>query len=75
VHNGTHVALKPSEWFTIELIARGKRIATKVDDQMTADVIDRDEKHRAGYCGLRLLNPSTFLRIRKLEVRELTSEE
>jgi serine/threonine protein kinase len=59
------------EWFTLELIARGNHITTKVNGTRTADCEDSLAKYAAGHLALQVFNSRTVVQFRKIEIKEL----
>jgi formylglycine-generating enzyme required for sulfatase activity len=59
------------EWFTLELIARGKYIITKVNGKIAVDYADADPNPRKGHIALQQFSPGTFVEFKKIEIKEL----
>ncbi|MCE9525213.1 MAG: protein kinase [Planctomycetales bacterium] len=59
------------EWFTLEIIARGNHLVTKVNGTQTAECDDPGSRFHAGCIALQVLNPQTIVQFRKIEIREL----
>jgi serine/threonine protein kinase len=61
------------EWFTLEIIARGNHLVTKVNGAQTAKCDDPESRFHAGSIALQVLNPQTIVQFRKIEIKELSS--
>jgi serine/threonine-protein kinase len=66
-------AAKPGQWLTLEVIAVGAQVLTKIDGKPTAHLhhLPRDK----GYVVLQALGPDASVRFRKVEIMELTAGE
>jgi hypothetical protein len=64
------VPLKGGDWFTLEILAEGKRLRVVVNGETVSEHEDRDELFSAGRFGL-YCQGNTELRFRKMELREL----
>ena len=62
---------KPSEWFTLEVIADGNRRIEKYNGKIILDVEDLEPKFRKGHLVLRQLNDNVTTLFRKIEIKEL----
>ena len=61
----------PGDWFTLEVIARGKHLEIKVNG---GTVATRDDSHfDKGHIALQQLEPQTVVEFRKIEIQELAS--
>lgn len=58
-------------WFTQEVIARGNRIIIKVNGESVVDHVDRDWTWRRGHLALQVMEPTTLVEFRRVEVKEL----
>jgi uncharacterized protein (TIGR03067 family) len=68
---GTAFTVKPDEWFTLEVIADGNRLVTRVNGVTT---VERDELLGAfskGHIALQVWKPDTVIKVRRIEVKEL----
>jgi serine/threonine protein kinase len=63
--------IKPDTWFTLEVIARGNRIVTKVDGRTVLDWVDGQKRHTKGHFALQVFHANTVVEFRKVEVKEL----
>jgi hypothetical protein len=63
--------VKPDEWFTQEVIARGNHIIIKVNGEKTVDFVDTDNTYTKGHFALQQHNLGSEVRFRKIEVKEL----
>jgi formylglycine-generating enzyme required for sulfatase activity len=70
LHEEKRGLLKPDEWTRVEVIAVGRRLTVKVDGVTTADLEDAD--HARGHIGLQVRGSPGTVRVRKIEVRELS---
>ncbi|GEM_PF-3318630 len=64
--------IQPDTWFTVDIIAQGNHIVTKINGQTTADV--HDDTNRKGDIELQvwqLKAGDTFAQFRKIEIKEL----
>jgi hypothetical protein len=62
---------KPDVWFTLEIIADGGHLVTKVNDQTTVDFIDKPVGYAKGHIILQQYTPTTIVKFRKIEIKEL----
>ncbi len=69
----TDSGIRPDVWFTMEVIARGRRIIIEVDGKEVVDWTDPDPEvgGRAGPIGLLNGTPGTEIAVRKIEIKEL----
>ena len=72
---GPHVAIstlavRPFEWCTLEVIARGNHLVIKVNDTTTADYTDTKRLFSTGHIALQQNGPSTVVEFRKIELNE-----
>jgi hypothetical protein len=63
-------AVSLSEFFTLEVIARGNHIVIKVNGQTTADYTDTQRRHSRGHIALQQYG-STSVEFRTIEIKEL----
>ncbi|HEY7426986.1 MAG TPA: family 16 glycoside hydrolase, partial [Gemmataceae bacterium] len=66
--------VKPDEWFTQEVIARGNHIIIKVNDKTTVDFVDRNNTYTKGHFALQQHDLATVVKFRKIEVKELPAK-
>lgn len=71
LHSEKRELIQPDTWFTIDVIAQGSRIITKINGQTTADVTD--DKHQRGRFEFQLYDGDTVLHIKKIEIKEFSS--
>lgn len=65
-----------NEWFTLDLIARGRTITIQVDGRLTSEYVDNTrERFDTGHIALEKFGPDTGVAFRKIELRELTGPE
>jgi formylglycine-generating enzyme required for sulfatase activity/uncharacterized membrane protein len=63
---------KPGEWFTLDVIARGKHLETFVNGQKVVDFVDSVENNvTAGCLRLSAIGDKAELHVKKLEIIEL----
>ncbi len=67
--------VKPDEWFTQEVIARGNHIVIKVNGKTTVDYVDPKNTYEKGHFALQGHDPGTVVKFRKIEVIELPAEK
>jgi hypothetical protein len=67
--------VKPDEWFTQEVIARGNHIIIKVNGKKTVDFVDEKNTYKKGHFALQQHNLGSEVRVRKIEVKELPASE
>ncbi len=67
--------VKPDEWFTQEVIAKGNHIVIKVNDKTTVDFVDENNNYSKGHFALQGHDPGTVVKYRKVEVIELPSKK
>jgi formylglycine-generating enzyme required for sulfatase activity len=62
-------------WITLEIIARGKRVITKVDGQQATDVELPDPVQQKGHVALQVhITPDTVVQFKSIEIKELTPQ-
>jgi hypothetical protein len=67
--------VKPDEWFTQEVIAKGNHITIKVNGKTTVDdFVDEKNRHTKGHFAIQQHDPGTVIKVRKVEVMELPSK-
>jgi hypothetical protein len=71
----TKQLVKPNEWFTQEVIARGNHIVIKVNGEKTVDYVDEKNTFKKGHFALQGHDPGTVVKFRKIEVIELPAEK
>jgi hypothetical protein len=69
------VLVKPNEWFTQEVIARGNHIVIKVNDKTTVDFVDEHNNFTKGHFALQQHDPGSTVKFRKIEVIELPADK
>jgi tRNA A-37 threonylcarbamoyl transferase component Bud32 len=67
----TEQLVPPWEWFTLELTADGYRFVIKVNGKQTVDFTDRDRTYHRGHLALQVLEQSTVVEFRRIEIKEL----
>jgi hypothetical protein len=65
------VLVKPDEWFTYEVIAKGNHIVIKVNGKTTVDFHDENNTYTKGRFAFQQHNDGSVVKIRKVEVKEL----
>jgi hypothetical protein len=67
--------VKPDEWFTQEVIAKGNHIIIKVNGKTTVDFVDKNNTYRKGRFAIQHHDASngvnTVVQVRKVEVKEI----
>jgi serine/threonine protein kinase len=63
--------IKPDEWFTLEVIARGNHIVTRIDGKEVVSKTDPLHTYKKGHFALQVWNPGTVVNVRQIEVKEL----
>ncbi len=66
---------KPDEWFTQEVICKGPKITILVNGKKTVDWTDPKDRFKTGHFALQQHNDGSVVKFRKIEVKELPSEE
>jgi formylglycine-generating enzyme required for sulfatase activity len=61
----------PDFWFTLEVIAEGNHILTKVNGKVVADFTDTDRQITSGRIALQQHDPETKVEFRTIEIKEL----
>lgn len=59
------------EWFTLEVVADGNHLVTKVNGHEAVNIRDKFNRFSVGHLVLAVTHPQTVLEVRKLDVREL----
>jgi hypothetical protein len=67
--------IKPDEWFTQEVIAKGNHIIIKLNGKTTVDFVDEKNRHTKGHFAFQQHNDGSVITIRKVEVIELPAEK
>jgi Domain of Unknown Function (DUF1080) len=67
----TDILVKPDEWFTQEVIAKGNHIVIKVNGKTTVDFVDENNTYTKGHFALQQHDPGSTVKFRKIEVIEL----
>jgi serine/threonine protein kinase/formylglycine-generating enzyme required for sulfatase activity len=62
---------KPNQWFTLEIIAEGNHLITKVNGSTTADWREPLAAYQQGHLVLQVWDPKTVIHFRKIEIKEL----
>ncbi len=70
----TDILVKPDEWFTQEVIARGNHIVIKVNGKTTVDFVDENNTYTKGHFALQQHDPGSRVKFRKIEVIELPAD-
>jgi hypothetical protein len=68
------ILVKPDEWFTQEVIARGNHIIIKVNGKTTVDFVDENNNYTKGHFALQQHDPGSMVKVRKIEVIELPAD-
>jgi hypothetical protein len=66
---------KPDEWFTYEVIAKGNHIVIKVNGKTTVDFVDDAKTYMKGHFAFQQHHVGNLVKIRKVEVKELSEEK
>lgn len=71
--------VRPGEWFTLEVIARGNHAVVQVNGQTTADYSDPKRRYTRGRITLLAMNQAKhrqrYLEFRKIEIKELSPRQ
>lgn len=67
------VALRPNDWYLLEIIAKGRKITIRVEDQVVEEFEDPGTPWESGRLVIQFGGPAE-LRLRKLELKSLTGE-
>jgi hypothetical protein len=59
------------EWFTLEILADGNHLVTKVNGHEAVNLRDKFNRFSVGHFVLAVTHPQTVLEVRQIEVREL----
>jgi hypothetical protein len=62
---------KPDEWFTLEVIARGNQLETRVNGVRMAQVEDANKNFMKGFLRLVVSGKDAELHVKKIEIKEL----
>lgn len=65
-----NLVLQPGEWFTYEVIAKGRRFILKVNGTITADYEDPREGIAKGHIVLQIMEKSSVVEVRNIEIKE-----
>ena len=64
-------AIRPHEWFLLEVILTGNRIRVLVKEKLVVDYTDEEAMIRAGRIMLVKWAGTTMAKFRKMEIKEL----
>jgi hypothetical protein len=72
--------VKPNEWFTQEVIAKGNHIIIKVNGKKVVDFVDKNNTYTKGHFAIQQHDkgknlPETRIEVKKIEVKELPKSE
>jgi serine/threonine protein kinase/WD40 repeat protein/formylglycine-generating enzyme required for sulfatase activity len=73
IKEAAKVTLKPGEWFTLEIIAQGKRIRVKIKGHTVVDYVDSADTFPVGSIAISCRMGSK-VQFRNLEIKELSPE-
>jgi serine/threonine protein kinase len=62
--------IESDQWFTLEVIARGKQLTVKINGETTTHL--SDEKYSKGCIALQVWGQETIVHFRKVEIKELS---
>ncbi|MFL5340031.1 MAG: family 16 glycoside hydrolase [Gemmataceae bacterium] len=63
--------IKPDEWFTLEVVATGNHLVTKLNGAPIVSKDDASNMYRKGHFALQVWSPGTVVKFRKIEIKEL----
>ncbi|HZZ78224.1 MAG TPA: family 16 glycoside hydrolase [Gemmataceae bacterium] len=64
--------IKPDQWFTMEIIARGNHIQVRVADQTVTDYVDAARFYSSGHIALQVGPDKPTVHFKSIEVRRLS---
>jgi formylglycine-generating enzyme required for sulfatase activity/serine/threonine protein kinase len=67
----SRMGVKPDEWYTLEVIAAGNHLVTKVNGATAVDFLDPLNAYQKGHVALQVWRPANVLKVRKIEIKEL----
>jgi hypothetical protein len=68
----TESPTEADKWFTLEVVADGRRLATRVNGKPTAYLVDDHEgRPTKGHIALQVFHSFTVVKFRKIEIKEL----
>jgi serine/threonine protein kinase len=65
------IPIDDETWLTLEILVRGNRIVTKVNDQTATDFEDPLNPYPTGHFALQVFTPGTVVQFKKIEIKEL----
>ncbi|HLW66736.1 MAG TPA: family 16 glycoside hydrolase, partial [Gemmataceae bacterium] len=68
---GAYSIVKPDEWFTLDLIADGNHLVSRVNGIHAVDFIEPLDAFPKGHIALETWKPDTVVKFRKIEIKEL----
>jgi len=71
----TEELAQPNQWMIVEIIAQGNRLITRVNGKVAVDVVDSKSAFTSGHIALQAFTAATNVRFKKIEIKELPSEE
>jgi hypothetical protein len=63
--------VKPDEWYSLEVVAAGNHLVTKVNRVTAVDFVEPLNAYKKGHISLQLRVPDSVVRFRKIEIKEL----
>lgn len=64
----------PGRWLTLEVIAQGAGLTTRINGKTAVAVEDRQNLHRSGYIALQSFTSGTSVRFRSIRIKELGTQ-
>jgi uncharacterized protein (TIGR03067 family) len=68
---GANSKVKPDEWFTLDIIADGDHLTTKINGEKVVRVIEGFNAYKKGHIALQMWGPDTVVNFHKIEIKEL----
>jgi hypothetical protein len=72
---GTPDIVKPDAWYTLEVVAEGNHLVTKVNGVTAVDFVEPLDAYKKGHIALQLRVPDSVVRFRRIEIKELPAAE
>jgi hypothetical protein len=67
---GSATVVKPDQWFTLEIIADGNHLVSKVNGVMAVDFREEVNAFKKGHIALKVWGKDTVVNFRKIEIKE-----
>ncbi len=70
-HAGKNFQVPPDAWFTLEVIADGNHIVTKINGETYTDFTEKDPTYQKGHFAIQCMTVGTVVQVESFEVKRL----